>query len=416
MNFAYGAQDRRDGALSVSEVNRYVKSLMDNDALLSAVCVRGEISNLKYHTSGHIYFTLKDEDAELSAVMFRSAASSLRFTAKNGMRVRAYGRITVYEKGGKCQIYVSAMTDDGIGALQLEYERLRNKLLAEGLFDQSRKKKLPAVPERIGIITSPTGAAVRDMINVTGRRWPAAEIIIYPALVQGAGAPDSLCRGLELLGAYGNCDVIIIGRGGGSIEDLWAFNDERLVRTVAASQIPVISAVGHETDFTLCDFAADCRAPTPSAAAEIAVPDRAEYRQRTDEAKEKLESAMSSFITLKTNAVSSLKKQLELCSPQSKLVNEKKMLEQKRSALDRLADAALRQRTDAFKASLGKLSAMNPLAVLTRGYSVVRTDGGGIVTSAEGLCKGQELELVFANGGAKVEVLETKEDNCYGNS
>lgn len=415
MNFAYGAQDRHDRALSVTEANRYVKSLMDNDALLSSICVRGEISNLKYHSSGHIYFTLKDEEAELSAVMFRSAAATLRFTAKNGMRVRAYGRITVYEKGGKCQIYVSAMVDDGIGALQLEYERLRNKLAAEGLFDTSRKRPIPSVPSKIGIITSPTGAAIRDMINVTGRRWPAAKIIIYPALVQGAGAPESLCRGLELLNAYNECDVIIIGRGGGSIEDLWAFNDERLVRSVAASQIPVISAVGHETDFTLCDFASDCRAPTPSAAAELAVPDRAEYRQRVDEARERLDGAVAAFVGLKKNTLASLNKQIELCSPSFKLTNEKKLLEQKKSSLERLAESVMRKNLDAFRAIAGKLSAMNPLAVLSRGYSVVKTEMGHVVTSSDVLRPEEELDLVFSKGSAKVKVSEINKENNHGN-
>lgn len=409
MNFGYGANDRRDGVLSVAEVNRYVKLLMDNDALLSTICVCGEISNLKYHTSGHIYFTLKDEEAEISAVMFRSSVNNMKFIAKNGMKVRAYGKISLYEKGGKCQIYVSAMLDDGIGALQIEYEKLRKKLSDEGLFDKERKKSLPRFPSCVGIITSPTGAAVRDMINVSTRRWPAANILIYPALVQGIDAPMSLCRGIELLNAYAVCDVIIIGRGGGSIEDLWAFNDERVVRAVASSHIPTISAVGHETDFTLCDFAADCRAPTPSAAAEIALPDKEEYRQRIDEILDKIDLATSNLIKTKKNLLSSFYRQLELSSPQTRLMSEKKLLEQKTAALDRLIDSIYQKRRDDLGAIAGKLFAMSPLAVLSRGYSLTQNEEGQVITSSSLLSIGETVELTFAKGGALAVISEIKE-------
>lgn len=407
MNLAYNAS-ARDGALSVGEVNRYLKLLMDNDALLSSVCVRGEISNLKYHSSGHLYFTLKDEEGEISAVMFRASAASMRFTARNGMKVRAYGRVSMYEKSGKCQIYVSAMTDDGVGALWAEYERLQRKLSAEGLFDEARKKKLPRLPRTIGIITSPTGAAIRDMINVTGRRWPSAKILLYPSLVQGADAPASLCRGLELLNAYNACDVIIIGRGGGSIEDLWAFNDENVVRAVAASAIPVISAVGHESDFTLCDFAADCRAPTPSAAAELAVPDRNEYRQRADEAFYRLEAAYKKLSADKAAALMSLKKRLELCSPVARLANERRLLSLKSRALDMSINERYRQSKDGFLNLSGKLVAMNPLAVLSRGYSVAMGEDGKVLTTSAGLKVGDRIAITFAEGRATAEVVETE--------
>lgn len=384
---------------------------MDNDALLSSVCVRGEISNLKYHSSGHLYFTLKDEDGEISAVMFRASAASMRFTARNGMKVRAYGRVSMYEKSGKCQIYVSAMTDDGVGALWAEFERLQRKLSAEGLFDDTKKKKLPKLPTTIGIITSPTGAAVRDMINVTGRRWPSAKILLYPSLVQGADAPASLCRGLELLNAYNACDVIIIGRGGGSIEDLWAFNDERVVRAVAASEIPVISAVGHESDFTLCDFAADCRAPTPSAAAELAVPDRNEYRQRADDAFFRLEAAFRKIRSDKATALTSLRKRFELSSPVARLANEKRLLSLKSNALNRAINERYRRSKDGVSNLSGRLAAMNPLAVLGRGYSVAMDERGNLLTSANELKVGDRVAISFAEGRAITEVIETEPCN-----
>ena len=398
MNLGYSASERRNDALTVGELNRYVKMLMDNDALLSSICVCGEISNLKYHSSGHLYFTLKDEEAEISAVMFRSAVQSRRFVAKNGMRVRAYGRVSTYEKSGKCQIYVSAMTDDGIGVLQLEYERLRQKLLQEGLFAEERKRKLPKMPKCIGIITSPTGAAVRDMINVTGRRWPTAKILLYPSLVQGAEAPESLCRAIEILNAYNACDVIIIGRGGGSIEDLWAFNDERVVRTLAASDIPTISAVGHETDFTLCDFVADCRAPTPSAAAEIAVPDRNEYRQRVDDAFDKFSAITQRFISENRIKLSHAQKKLELSSPLSRLTTEKNMLSHKKEMLNRLIVGIYGRHRDRLSAISASLTLINPLAILARGYSVTKDSEGKIVNSVDMLSVNDEIKITFSDG------------------
>jgi exodeoxyribonuclease VII large subunit len=278
-------------ALTVTDVNRYIKSLLNSDEVLSAVTIRGEISNFKAHGSGHLYFTLKDEGAEIAAVMFRGDASRLAFRPADGMRVVVYGSVDVYEKSGRYQVYVRTMQADGVGAMMLAFERLKRKLTAEGLFDEARKRPLPPFPTCVGVITAPTGAAIQDILNITGRRYPQAKILLYPSLVQGAEAPASLCAGLATLNALEACDVIILGRGGGSLEDLWAFNDEALVRAVAASRIPVISAVGHETDFTLCDFAADRRAPTPSAAAELAVPDRRALTERLAQIKDALQGS-----------------------------------------------------------------------------------------------------------------------------
>lgn len=400
--------NEREQALSVSDLNQYVKALMENDALLSSVSVRGEISNLKYHTSGHIYFTLKDAEAEIAAVMFRASAAGLRFIAKNGMQVTAYGRVSMYEKSGKCQLYVSAMVDGGVGALQLEYERLFRKLSEEGLFSESRKRPLPTMPKCIGIVTSPTGAAVRDMINVTGRRWPMAKILIYPSLVQGADAPASLCTALGYLNATNACDVIIIGRGGGSIEDLWAFNDEGVVRAIAASSIPVISAVGHETDYTLSDFVADKRAPTPSAAAELAVPDRNEIKQRVDDIFSRSENAFLRVLADKRARVDALSKQIELSSPMARTQNERKTVEHARELMERSVIELIRKSRDRLGAAVGMLDAINPLSVLGRGYSITKLADGSVASGVSSLEKGEKITLTFCDGEADAEILEVR--------
>lgn len=402
----YNIQNINNAALSVSEVNRYIKMLMDNDILLSSVCVCGEISNLKKHSSGHFYFTLKDEESELPAVMFKYSVQSMRFSPENGMRVRAYGHVSTYEKNGKCQMYVSAMTDDGIGALQLEYERLRKKLSDEGLFSHERKRPLPKIPDCIGVITSPTGAAVRDIINITGRRWPYARILLYPSLVQGTDAPMSLCRGIELLNAYGGCDVIIIGRGGGSAEDLWAFNDERVVRTLASSSVPTISAVGHETDYTLCDFAADCRAPTPSAAAELAVPDKNEYSIRLDGVVEQIENNITRVFSAKSEAFLGLNKRLELLSPDVRLANERKMLDNSGKTIKRLMEDILRQKRETLAYASEKLALVNPLSVIGRGYSITKNLKGDVVSSVRAVHVGDEVRLILSDGNIRANVID----------
>ena len=395
--------NRSESAMSVTQVNRYIKMLMDADDVLSYVTVRGEISNLKYHTSGHLYFTLKDEESEIPAVMFRSAASTLRFAVKNGMRVTVFGKISVYEKSGRYQVYASAMTEDGVGALYLEYQRLHRALAAEGLFDESRKRPLPKYPKCIGISTSPTGAAVRDMINITGRRYPAAKILLYPSLVQGKDAPASLCMALAYLNAESDCDVIIIGRGGGSIEDLWAFNDEALVRAVAASRIPVISAVGHETDFTLCDFAADQRAPTPSAAAELAVPDRRQLLELLDEACGRMDLRLEQYLERKKMAINVRGGRLALASPEEKIARIRQRVTNDSERMER----AMQTRTERGRLVLSqyveKLNATNPLSVLERGFGVVSKNGKILNTVSE-LRVGDRVALRLADGRAEAEI------------
>ncbi|MBR6681079.1 MAG: exodeoxyribonuclease VII large subunit [Clostridia bacterium] len=384
---------------------------MDRDDFLSSVAVRGEISNCKLHSTGHIYFTLKDEESEISAVMFRSAASRLSFAMRNGMKVTVYGSVSVYEKSGKYQIYATAVTNDGVGALYAEYERLRLKLAAEGLFDEARKRPIPKFPKKIGIITSPTGAAIRDMINVTGRRYRAAELLIYSSLVQGAGAPESLRQGVEYLNADGTCDLIIIGRGGGSIEDLWAFNDEALVRAVAASGIPIISAVGHETDFTLCDFAADKRAPTPSAAAELAVPDTRALLQLLAGYSDSLDMTVDSRIKRLVSQIDASLKMIERSSPEAKLMA-------KRDRLSALYDSIVMQtetRLDGAKMSLSgsaaQLAALNPLAVLARGYGAIATEDGSLLRSIEEFEKDKRIKIYMTDGSADALITSTEMGN-----
>jgi exodeoxyribonuclease VII large subunit len=297
---------------SVSSLNAYIKNIFENNRTLSSVTLRGEISNFTNHRSGHLYFSLKDSEGQIRAVMFRSRAASLKFMPESGMKVIVHGSVTVYPRDGSYQIYVLSMQPDGIGALYLAYEQMKARLAEEGLFDESHKKLIPEFPRRIGVITSPTGAAVRDIINVTGRRYPMADLYLYPALVQGAAAEASLIRALDYLDSSGLCDVIIIGRGGGSIEDLWAFNSEALARRIYAASTPVISAVGHETDFTICDFVADMRAPTPSAAAEIAVPDRRELIMRLDRLDERMCSALVRSVARYRELIDSLSERVSI--------------------------------------------------------------------------------------------------------
>ena len=266
--------------ITVKELNAYIKNMLDSDSNLYGICIRGEISNFKHHYTGHMYMSLKDESASVKAVMFRSGAAGLKFVPKNGMRVMAFGRVSVFERDGQYQLYIDAMSPDGIGQLYAAFEQLKAKLGKMGIFDEEHKKLIPKYPQTVGVVTAPNGAAVRDIINVISRRFPASDIKIYPALVQGAGAADSVCSGIEYFNDKMNADVLIVGRGGGSIEDLWAFNEEKVAMAIYNSKIPVISAVGHETDFTIADFAADLRAPTPSAAAELAVPSAKELKDR----------------------------------------------------------------------------------------------------------------------------------------
>ena len=403
-------ETRQIAALSVSELNRYIKALINGDDLLSQVCLRGEISNFKAHSSGHLYFTLKDAESEIAAVMFRGDASRIRFRPADGMRVLVYGNVDLYDKSGRIQLYVRNMQADGVGALAMAYERLKQKLTAEGLFDESKKRPLPAFPSCVGVITAETGAAIRDILNITRRRYPGAKILLYPSLVQGPDAPASLCAGLAYFNADRACDVIILGRGGGSAEDLWAFNDETLVRAVAASEIPVISAVGHEVDFTLCDFAADKRAPTPSAAAELAVPDRAALLDRIDSRSIAMNKKVGVCLESAWGRLLVKEKALGMRSPEAKLERIKHSLERLSERADRSMDAILERKRADLLNSIGRLNALNPLAVLERGYSAIRNGQGSIVSHVHGLAVGETVTLVLSDGSAEAEIRSVEPD------
>lgn len=385
--------------ITVSQLNRYVKMLLQEDVALTPVYVSGEISNfVNHYKSGHLYFSLKDENALVKAVMFRTYAARLAFRPEGGMKVIVRAKASVYEKDGTFQLYVEDMQPDGVGALQIAYEQLKKRLQEEGLFDAARKKALPPFPTRIGVITSPTGAAVRDILNVLARRYPLAQVVFLPVLVQGEGAPPQLVAALERMNREKAADVLIIGRGGGSLEELWAFNDERVCRAVAASEIPVISAVGHETDFTLCDFAADLRAPTPSAAAELAVPDAAELFLSLRQTQVQLTVLMRSRLEKVRTELQILHRQKALSSPTYYVEQMAMQLDLLTRSFEHSARTALQDAHAQLSALAAKLDALSPLKVLSRGYAMARTDGGRLVTSVTDICKGDTLYMDMCDG------------------
>ena len=385
--------------ITVSELNEYIKMVLEHDELLMRIFVKGEISNFTNHyKTGHFYFSLKDEGGTVRAVMFRGSAARLKFMPENGMRVIVGGRVGVFPRDGQYQIYAETMEPDGIGALYIAYEQLKKKLEAEGLFDASKKKPLPKIPTRIGVITSPTGAAIRDIIHILGRRFPLARVILYPALVQGEGAAPDLVRGLDYFNQMGNVDVIIIGRGGGSLEDLWAFNDETLARHVAASRIPVISAVGHETDFTLCDFAASRRAPTPSAAAEIAVPETGELARKLANVTSRIELLLEGRLKLYRERLTRAAGARVLKDP-IYLIDDKRLAlgMEERALFDRMGAVLTAKRAD-FEKDTAKLHALSPLAVLSRGYGAVFDAGGKVIRNAAEARPGERLSVMLSDG------------------
>ncbi len=384
-------------AFSVSELNNYIKNVFEGDRVLSALTVKGEISNFTNHRSGHLYFSLKDAEGQIRAVMFRSHAARLKFLPESGMKVILHGSVTVYPRDGSYQIYVSSMQPDGIGALYLAYEQLKGKLAAEGLFDEEHKKAIPYIPTRIGVITSPTGAAVRDIINVTGRRFPYAKIYLYPTLVQGADAEADLIRAVDYFDRSALVDVVIIGRGGGSIEDLWAFNGEALARRIYSANVPIISAVGHETDFTICDFVSDMRAPTPSAAAEIAVPDTRELLHRFDAL---MERSVKALVRYTERARERLSRYGDVCTAD----NFERMIAPKKDevlfAFEKAREYAGRILTNGrhrLAVNSEKLVAMNPLTVLSRGYAIVEKNGK-VIIDGKAVKVGDEILVRLSKG------------------
>lgn len=393
--------------LSVSQLNRYIKMNFDADENLANIFISGEISNFTNHyRTGHLYFTLKDDSAAVRAVMFNFSAKKLKFMPEDGMKVIARGRVSVYEASGQYQLYVDDMQPDGVGALNLAYEQLKEKLQKEGLFSELHKKPLPPYPEKVGVITSPTGAAVRDIINVLGRRFPYAEIVFCPVLVQGDGAHLQLTDAVNLFNSERAADVIIIGRGGGSIEDLWEFNDEGLARAVYNSEIPVISAVGHETDFTICDFVADMRAPTPSAAAELAVPDANELQYALSALKNRMFLNVSSGIADRRSRLEYLTSKGALKSPDEMLSNRSQRLDTAFSKMLSSYENRIGGKKVEFISAATALSKLDPMSVLMRGFAFVSDKNGKNVYSSQALAKGDKINVRFHDGSAVCEVKE----------
>lgn len=389
---------------SVSELNNHIKDLLDSDRQLARVWVRGELSNYKVYPSGHHYFSMKDAEGTLRCVMFKGSASKLRFKPTNGMKVLCCGKVTVYPRDGAYQMYAAELTPDGIGELYLAFEQLKQKLGAEGLFDPMNKQPLPPYPERIAVITSSAGAAVRDIIRVLRKRFPLARVKVLPVRVQGAEAPAEIAGALRYANRWQLADLIICGRGGGSMEDLWCFNDERVARAIAASQIPVISAVGHEPDFTIADFAADLRAATPSNGAELAVPDQTELYAQLKAWQDAMLSSVAEQINRHKHRVKVLAASRAMTDPMGQIEDRRMLLDRQQARIEAAAVGLLKTHTKRYVELASKLDALSPLKVLARGYAVAADTEGNIVSSSEGLKKDDELMLRFADGAVPVTV------------
>ena len=398
---------------TVTEVNHLVKLLLDSEPMLQGVCVRGELSNYKIYPSGHHYFSLKDPEGALRCVMFKSAASRLRFRPENGMKVLVTGRVTVFPRDGAYQLYCDALTPEGVGDLAMAFEQLKAKLQAEGLFDPAHKKPLPPYPERIAVVTSAAGAAVHDMIRILRRRYPLAKVILLPVRVQGAEAPPEIAGAIRYADRWKIGDLIITGRGGGSMEDLWAFNDERVARAIYASELPVISAVGHEPDVTISDFVADLRAATPSNAAELAVPDRMELTERFAALKNRMARAEVQQLRRRREALAVLAESRALQDPMAPIQDKRMTLDLIHQRLIRLAKETVAERRQTCAALAASLDALSPLKVLGRGYAVARDEAGNILKDAQQAQQGGRVHVTLGRGALACtvdEILQGKED------
>ncbi|WP_418418385.1 exodeoxyribonuclease VII large subunit [Anaerotignum lactatifermentans] len=391
---------------TVGQINRYIRNLLENDFILSSLLVKGEISNFKAHSSGHLYFTLKDASGALSCVMFRQDAAGLPFEPENGMQVVVYGHISLYEKTGQYQLYAEFLEPLGIGALQVAFEQLKEKLAAEGLFDGDFKREIPKNPSCIAVITSPTGAAVRDILQIVKRRDPNVKVAIFPTLVQGEQAAVDIVHSLKLVNEWGKADVIILGRGGGSMEDLWCFNDENVARAVFASEIPVISAVGHETDFTITDFVADMRAPTPSAAAELATTPLTERREAFHRLELRLERDVSALLTSCRRRLDLLKSRPVMERPLERIYRTMMDVEETQQRLDKEMTNRLMQRAERWQYLTNRLEAVSPLAVMSRGYVMAVTSSGKLLTSVKQAEVGDRVTLHLQDGKIETNIQE----------
>lgn len=394
--------------LTVSQLNSYTRSLLDGDTHLNNVFVSGEISNfVNHYRSGHLYMTLKDNGASIKAVMFAGNASKLKFTPENGMSVIVRGRVSIYERDGQYQLYIDDMQPDGVGALTLAFEQRKEKLAKAGLFDAQHKKQLPRFPSKIGVISSPTGAAVQDVLNVLQRRFPAAEIVFAGVQVQGDSAAPQICDAIYKFNSLSAADVIIIARGGGSAEDLWQFNDEKLAYAIYESEIPIISGVGHETDFTICDFVADMRAPTPSAAAELAVPDLSEQIYYISSLKNTIYSLTVEFIHNAERELEFIEKSSVLANPLSVVDSCELYLDSVWNKINTLFSDKVNTLSTRFSSVCSSLDALSPIKVLARGYSIIHSDDG-IISSSKNLVEGEKIDIDFSDGKAKAVITEVQ--------
>lgn len=398
--------------ISVSELNNYIKRLLENDQFLKNIYVRGEISNYKYHSSGHMYFSLKDADSKIKCIMFRSYNSTLKFRPEDGMNVILRGSISLYERDGQYQFYCNKMEPDGIGSLYLAYEQLKEKLKLEGLFENDLKKRIPEVPTRIGVATSPTGSVIKDIINVATSRYNKVNILLYPVKVQGEGAAESIIEGIEYFNSREDIDVIILGRGGGSIEELWAFNSENLAYAIRNSKIPVVSAVGHETDFTISDFAADLRASTPSHAAELCTPSYNILKFRIGSQKNILEKEIDNFIKSARHRVEIERNNIERYSPRNRIENQIQYLDNLYNKLIYNIDYIVRTKKNSLMLQVNKIDGLSPMKILTRGYAFVERDSK-VITSVKVLNENDKIKLRMHDGHAECEVRYIKENELW---
>lgn len=398
MGFLANTAADSGSAWSVSELTGYIKELFEIDFRLKDIEVEGEVSNFVRARSGHLYFTLKDEHAQLKCVMWRTSAQRLRFLPQDGDAIEVHGRVSVYESGGVYQLYADFLEPAGRGDLAVAFERLKEQLAQEGLFETERKRPIPSLPKKIGIVTSADAAALRDILNVLNRRCPLVSVLIAPTLVQGDQAPPNIVRALRWLDGRDDIDTIIIARGGGSMEDLWAFNDERVARALFAARHPIISGVGHETDFTITDFVADLRAPTPSAAAEMAVPDLSDFPLILQEYRSRLAAKMSSLVQQRRWQVQAQKQALSLLSPRAALDNNRQRLDGQLIRLDQIVRLHLEQAGSRLAVMQAELGAVNPLATLARGYAIIRSADGNLVRSVRQVGSGDLIHIQVSDG------------------
>ena len=396
--------------LSITQINEYIRTMMDGDRLLCSVAVRGEISNYKVYPSGHHYFTLKDDGAALKCVMFRGSATKLRFRPNNGMQVLAMGKISVFPRDGAYQLYCTGLVLDGVGDLYAAFEQLKTKLAAEGLFDPAHKKPIPRFPKTIGIVTSSAGAAVHDMLRILNKRYPLTKVRLLPVRVQGAEAPDEIAAAIGYANYHKLADLLIVGRGGGSIEDLWAFNDERVAYAIHRSQIPVISAVGHEPDVTISDFVADLRAATPSNAAELAVPDQDALRQTLDAMSIAMTTVLSRQIKTSQQRLKILSESPALQSPEGYIQQRSKSVELLKNRMTAAQNAVLNRHNQHYLTLAAKLDALSPLKVLTRGYAMLQNQENNVIRSVTQTSVGDGICITLRDGTVNATVTQIKEN------